>query len=431
MTGLDPSLPSFEPGEEFARRLDLQDPLAPFRSRFHLPRGKDGEPLLYFLGNSLGLQPTGTAEIVNQELAEWSAKGVAGHFAASTPWYDYHRTLTHPLARIAGAHPVEVVAMNSLTVNLHLLMVSFFRPNHERHKILMEECAFPSDQYAVKSQLRFHGLDPETSLLTARPREGEEILRTEDLLALLADRGKEIALVLLGGVNYFTGQVFDVPRIAFEARRQGCSVGLDLAHAIGNIPLALHDWEIDFAVWCSYKYLNAGPGAVGGCFVHERHANRPSLPRLAGWWGNDPETRFRMHPDFIPHPGAEGWQVSNPPILSMAPLRASLPLFEEAGTERLRAKSLRLTGYLEYLLRRIPGDLYRILTPSDPSQRGCQLSLRTRVAPRQLLAQLQARGIVADVREPDVVRVAPVPFYNRFEEVWRFARSLGEIASSA
>jgi kynureninase len=432
-TSSHPDPVSFEPGEAFARRLDDQDPLADFRNRFHLPRAGNGQPLLYFCGNSLGLQPIGAGPMVEQELASWAGKAVAGHFAGAAPWYDYHRQLSEPLARLAGCSPAEVVAMNSLTVNLHLMMTSFYRPAGLRHKILMEDCAFPSDTYAVKSQIALHGFDPEAALLIARPRPGEATLRTEDLEALLAERGAEIALVILEGVSYFTGQALDCRRLTAAARRAGCLVGFDLAHAIGNIPLALHDWEVDFAIWCSYKYLNAGPGAVGGCFVHEKHGDNPALPRLAGWWGNDPGTRFRMHlqSDFIPVRGAEGWQVSNPPILSMAPLRASLALFDAAGLGRLREKSLLLTGYLDYLIRRIPGDAYRILTPQRPAERGCQLSIQTKVPLRSLLGALEARDIVADGREPDVVRIAPVPFYNRFAEVWQLSRALEESAGSA
>ena len=433
MSRLPSSNPPFAPEAEFARRLDERDPLAKFRDRFLIPLGADGEAQTYFCGNSLGLQPVAARGIVEQEMSAWAEKAVAGHFEASTPWYDYHRRVTHPLAAIAGAEPSEVVAMNSLTVNLHLMMVSFYRPTRARQRILMEDCAFPSDTYAVKSQIAAHGFDPAAALLVAKPRMGEDTLRTEDLLALLDAQGQEIALILLGGVNYFTGQAFDLRAITAAAHRQGCRVGYDLAHAIGNIPLCLHDWGVDFAVWCSYKYLNAGPGAVGGCFVHERHGSDATLPRFAGWWGNDPATRFRMHllPDFAPSPGAEGWQLSNPPILSMAPLRASLDLFQEAGMEALHAKSRLLTGYLEYLLHRIPGGAYRIITPADTAQRGCQLSVGTKVSSPVLLRALQAQGIVADFREPDVLRFAPVPLYNRFVEVWRVGQALHEAAASS
>ena len=423
---------SFQPGEEFARQLDRQDALADLRRRFHLPPGPRGEPAIYFCGNSLGLQPVSARVRVEEELALWARKGVEGHFEGGSSWYDYHRRLTDPLARLAGALPSEVVAMNSLTVNLHLMLTSFYRPTGGRHVVLMEDCAFPSDTYAVQSQIRNHGFDPARSLLVARPRPGEELLRTEDLLRLLEERGQEIALVLLGGVNYFTGQAFALRELAEAARRQGCVVGLDLAHAIGNMPLALHDWNVDFAVWCSYKYLNGGPGAVAACFVHDRHALDPDLPRLAGWWGNDPRTRFQMHhiADFIPARGAEGWQVSNPPILAMAPLRAALELFDAAGIEALRRKSRQLTAYLEYLLERIPADAYRVVTPRDPDARGCQLSLSTRVEGRALLKVLKSEGLVGDFREPDVLRLAPVPLYNCCIEVYQAARILETAAAS-
>ena len=427
------SVPSFSPEEEFARGLDRRDPLAEFRERFHIPRGADGKRQVYFAGNSLGLQPISVKALVEQELQDWAEKWEAGHLEAATPWYAYHHHLTDPLALIAGARPSEVVAMNSLTVNLHLMMVSFYRPTQQRHRILMEDCAFPSDTYAVKSQIAFHGFEPAGSLLVAKPRPEEDTLRTEDLLSLLDEKGEEIALVLLGGVNYFTGQAFDLRSITEAAHRHGCLVGFDLAHAIGNVPLSLHDWGVDFAVWCSYKYLNAGPGAVAGCFIHERHGNDAALPRFSGWWGNDPATRFRMHllPDFEASAGAEGWQLSNPPILSMAPLRASLELFQEAGMKALREKSVLLSGYLEYLLRQIPGGAYRIITPADSAQRGCQLSVGTKVGSRALLQALQAQGIVADFREPDVLRFAPVPLYSRFAEVWRLGQALHEAATSS
>ncbi len=420
-----------EEDESFARRLDEQDTLHRFRERFLIPRRWDGRPVLYLCGNSLGLQPIGVRAAVERELEDWARLAVAGHFKGASPWYSYHETLREPLARLVGAMPGEVVAMNSLTVNLHLMMVSFYRPTRERHKILIEDCAFPSDNYAVRSQLRYHGFDPAESLIVARPRRGESTLRDEDLEALLEERGAEIALVLLPGVQYYTGQIFDVARIAAAARRQGCAVGLDLAHAVGNVPLALHDWQVDFAVWCSYKYLNAGPGAVAGCFVHADHQD-VELPRFAGWWGNDPETRFRMHlqEEFVPQPGADGWQLSNPPILAMAPLRSSLSLFEDAGIDALRAKSERMTGYLDRLLRRLPEGLVEVITPSDPAARGCQLSMRIlRGSTREISGALEREGVVCDVREPDVLRAAPTPLYNTFQEVWRFAELLGRVLS--
>ncbi|HEV8376282.1 MAG TPA: kynureninase [Candidatus Polarisedimenticolia bacterium] len=408
--------------------MDERDSLAPFRGRFHIPRRRDGTEQLYFAGNSLGLQPISVEARVKRELAEWAEKGVAGHFDSAMPWLDYHRRLAAPLARLAGAEPSEVVAMNSLTVNLHLMMVSFYRPTKDRHRILMEDCAFPSDTYAARSQISFHGFDPSEALRVAKPRDGDSALRTEDLLDLLEQEGEKIALVLLGGVNYFTGQAFDLAAITTAAKGKGCAVGLDLAHAIGNVPLRLHDCGADFAVWCSYKYLNAGPGALAGCFVHTRHARDSSLPRFAGWWGNDPATRFKMHllPEFVPVPGADGWQLSNPPILAAAPLLASLEIFDEAGLDALRAKSTLMTGYLEFLVQQIPGEQYELLTPRHHDERGCQLSLRVKVDAKALLRELDSQGIVADFREPGVLRFAPVPLYNTFREVWQLARVLGE-----
>jgi kynureninase len=316
--------------------------------------------------------------------------------------------------------------MNSLTTNLHLMMASFYRPKRERHKILIEDSAFPSDAYAVQSQAAHHGYDPEQTVIVARPRPGEATLRAEDLEALIDERGREIAVVLFSGVNYFTGQAFDMERITQRAHRQGCVVGFDLAHAAGNLVLELHDWDIDFAVWCSYKYLNAGPGAVAGCFVHERHGNDPRTPRLAGWWGNDPDTRFQMHlaARFQPRPGADGWQLSNPPILALAPLRASLEIFDAAGIKALRARSEILTGYMEFLLRRIPGERFEILTPRAAEERGCQLSIRLLRAAPDLVQALERAGVVCDFREPDVLRVAPVPLYNTCHEIWRFTEIL-------
>ena len=324
---------SYSADEEFALQQDREDSLRAFRDRFHIPVGADGQPLIYFVGNSLGLMPKTTRQIVDQELDDWASSAVDGHFDAATPWYSYHETLREPAARLVGAQPNEVVCMNSLTVNLHLLMATFYRPTKARHKILMEDPAFPSDTYAIKSQIVHHGFEPDESLLLARPRAGEQSIRQEDIEALIEKEGDQIALVLFAGVNFFTGQFFDLAKITAAAQKRGCLVGIDLAHAAGNVPLALHDWNVDFAVWCSYKYLNSGPGAVAGAFVHERHATNRDLPRLAGWWGNDPATRFRMQlePDFIPVPSADSWQLSNPPILAMAPLRTSFAIFDDAG----------------------------------------------------------------------------------------------------
>ncbi|MEM7260926.1 MAG: kynureninase [Planctomycetota bacterium] len=411
--------------ESEARQLDAVDPLASYRDRFHRPQ-RDGKDVHYFCGNSLGLQPASTQEYVAQELEDWRDLAVDAHFDGRCPWYSYHEVFEEPGARLVGAEPGEVVMMNTLTTNLHLMMVSFYRPTKERFKILVENAAFPSDNYAVRSQAEFHGFDAEEAILVARPREGEQTLRTEDIVGLIEEQGDEIALVMLGGVNYFTGQFFDLKKITAAARERGCSVGYDLAHAAGNVPMKLHDWGVDFAVWCNYKYLNSGPGAIAGCFVHNRHAERTDLPRFSGWWGNDPSTRFKMHliEDFVPHRVAEGWQLSNPPIMAMAPLRASLELFDEVGMDRLREKSLRLTGYLEHLLDAHGGGC-SIITPRDPEARGCQLSIRLDGKARETLDELAAQGCVCDFREPDVIRVAPVPLYNSFHDVWVLASILG------
>lgn len=413
-------------GVEGAVALDARDPLVSFRERFHLPRQENGEACIYLCGNSLGLQPKTAREYVLQELDDWARLGVEGHFHARHPWMPYHEYLTGATARLAGAEAAEVVVMNSLTVNLHLMMVSFYRPTPKRYKILIEANAFPSDQYAVKSQLRFHGYDPAEALLALPLRSGESTHHDEDIEALLAEQGASIALVLLGGVNYYSGQMFDMARIARAAHAAGCTVGLDLAHAAGNIPLALHDWNIDFAVWCTYKYLNGGPGSLAGCFVHRRHHHRAELPRFTGWWGHDKATRFRMGPDFAPIPGAEGWQLSNPPILPLAALRASLEIFDAAGMARLREKSRQLTGYLEFLIDRIGADKVRSLTPRAAEARGCQLSLVVPQNGRQVFQRLGERGVICDWREPDVIRVAPVPLYNTFQDVYRFAEILRE-----
>ena len=420
---------NFSPEEDFARQLDAEGSLGSFRERFHIPLATNGEPLIYFVGNSLGLMPKTTRQIVEQELDDWARLGVDGHFDAATPWYTYHETLREPAARLVGAQPNEVVSMNSLTVNLHLLMATFYRPTKSRHKILMEDPAFPSDTYAIRSQIAQHGFEPDESLLLARPREGEFTIRQQEIEAILEERGEQIALVLFAGVNFFTGQLFDIAKITAAAQKRGCLVGIDLAHAADNVPLALHDWNVDFAVWCSYKYLNSGPGAVAGAFVHERHATNRNVPRLAGWWGNDPATRFRMQlePEFVPVPSADSWQVSNPPIFAMAPLRSSLAISDAAGgTAALRAKSVRLTGYLEFLLARAPTRLYTIITPPAPNERGAQLSILVHEHPRDLFRKLEAAGVKTDFREPNVIRVAPAPLYNSFHEVWRFAKILSE-----
>jgi kynureninase len=419
----------FFANETFAREMDAQDPLRDFREQFYLPVGKDGKPVIYFAGNSLGLMPKSAREVVEEELNNWAELGVDAHHAAGTPWYSYHEALREPMARLVGAKPVEVICMNSLTVNLHLMMATFYRPTSSRFKILMEEPAFPSDTYAIKTQILHHGLTPKEALVLARPRKSEFTIAREDILNLIKKYADQLAVVMIGGVNFFTGQLFDVKEITAAAREHGIIAGFDLAHAIGNVPLALHDWNVDFAVWCSYKYLNAGPGAVAGAFVHERHATNTKLPRLAGWFGNDPNTRFRLHlePEFIPVPSADGWQISNPPIFSMAPLRASLAIFDEAGgMESLRAKSVRLTSYLEFLLSEIGSKKFDIITPRNPDGRGCQLSILAHQHPKELHNELVAAGVKCDFREPNVIRVAPTPLYNTFHEVWRFANILVE-----
>jgi kynureninase len=418
------STTTYEAALEYAIELDRNDPLAGFRERYHIPRTVNGDELIYLTGNSLGLQPKSVRAAVEQELDDWARYGVEGHFEAKHPWYGYHEMFREPAARIVGGRPGEAVVMNSLTTNLHLMMVSFYRPTPERYKILVEASAFPSDQYAVWSQARFHGFDPSDAIVTVRPRDGEDTIRTDDIERYLITRGDEIALVMLGGVNFYTGQAFDIERITAAAHAAGCVVGFDLAHAAGNLVMQLHDWDVDFAVWCGYKYLNSGPGGVSGCFVHERHAFEPELPRFAGWWGNDPQSRFEMRPDFVPQHGAAGWQLSNAQVLPMAVHKAALDLFMEAGMENLRHKSERLTGYLEFLIDRIPGERYSIVTPRDPAARGCQLSIRTVHDARAMSELLLWKGVSVDFRPPDVIRVAPVPMYNTFEDVWRFANIL-------
>ncbi|MFN2509157.1 MAG: kynureninase, partial [Chthoniobacterales bacterium] len=373
--------------------------------------------------------PKTTRRVIEQELDDWAKLAVDAHLQGTTPWYSYHETVREAAARLVGAQPHEVVCMNSLTVNLHLMMATFYRPTTSRFKVLMEDPAFPSDTYAVKSQILHQGFDPKEALVLARPRKGEFAVRSEEIEALLEIEGEQIALVLIAGVNFFSGQLFDIARITFAAQKRGSIVGVDLAHAIGNVPLALHDWNVDFAVWCSYKYLNSGPGAVAGAFVHERHATNPELPRLAGWWGNDPATRFRMHlqPDFMPVSSADSWAVSNPPIFSMAPLRSSLAIFDEAGgMQPLRAKSIQLTGYLEFLLDQIASGRLTLITPRNANERGAQLSILAHENPKRLFARLEAAGVKCDFREPNIIRVAPTPLYNSFQEVWRFAKIVAE-----
>jgi kynureninase len=416
----------FEATRKFALELTAGDPLASYRERFHIPKARDGRESVYLCGHSLGLQPKTAREYIEQEMKDWERLGVEGHFHARNPWMPYHELLTASTAGLVGAQPSEVVVMNSLTVNLHLLMATFYRPTRERHKIMIEANAFPSDRHAVASQIRFHDYDPDNSLIEMQPRAGETNIRTEDIETRIEKEGDEIALVLFSGVNYYSGQAFDCERITAAGRARGCLVGFDMAHAAGNLALRLHDWNIDFAVWCSYKYLNAGPGAIGGCFVHERHGHNSSLPRFAGWWGHDKDSRFAMGPTFEAIAGAEGWQLSNPSILSLAALRSSMRIFDEAGIELLRAKSEKLTGYLEYLLNQKRSDDFQIVTPSYPAARGAQLSIRIKTAGRSVWGKLADAGIICDWREPDIMRVAPVPLYNSFLDVHVFAEKFFE-----
>lgn len=411
--------------KKFAAEMDAADPLAKWRKEFFIPLAKNRKECIYLCGNSLGLQPRRVEKAVHQELADWQKLGVEGHAHAKNPWVPYHEFLTESLAALVGAKPVEVVAMNSLTVNLHLMMVSFYRPTPKRHKIIIEAQAFPSDQYAVASQICFHGFDPAISLIELKPRVGEKTLRTDDILALIEKEGDSVALIMLGGVNYYTGQLFDMPAITKAGHAKGAMVGFDLAHAAGNVPLELHDWGVDFACWCSYKYLNSGPGSLAGCFVHERHA-KADLPRFAGWWGHDKKTRFKMGPDFHVMPGAEGWQLSNPPILSLAAVKASLEIFYEVGMPALRQKSLALTGYMEFLLQAIGGDAFTIMTPQNRDERGCQLSILMKKNGRVVFDKLTEAGVICDWREPNCIRVAAVPLYNSFADVYEFVRLLAD-----
>lgn len=414
-------------GKEMSRNeaiaLDESDPLSKFRERFHIPRGSDGEPLIYFCGNSLGLMPKAVFDDVNAELEDWRDLGVGGHLEARRPWLPYHESFRERGAQLVGARPIEVVYMNTLTANLHFLMASFYRPDSKRCKILSDSPAFPSDTYALQSQVRWHGLDPEEVLVVLEPRAGESCLRDEDVLAAIDENRNELALVMFSGVNYYTGQAYDIESMAARCQQHGITFGLDLAHAAGNLDLRLHDHGVDFAAWCTYKYGNSGPGAVAGAFVHERHAHDQELVRLAGWWGNDPATRFRMdeNPQFVAQPGAEGWQVSNPPIFSMAPLHSSLTIFEEAGMDALRERSIRLTGYLQQRIEAIGSNHYQIITPSESQRRGAQISIRVLGDAKALQAALEKAGVVTDFRPPDVVRIAPAPLYNTFEEIHRFS----------
>lgn len=413
---------------DHARALDAESP--GHRDRFHLPAGPDGEPLIYLCGNSLGLQPVGTRAVVTQELDDWASLGVEGHFHAERPWYSYHEPLQASLGRLVGAHPQEVVPMNGLSTNLHLLMISFYRPTKTRSKILIEGGAFPSDRYAVASQARLHGFDPDDAIVELHPREGESHLRTEDVLTWLQEHGETCALVMMGGVHYYTGQWHNIEAITEAGHAAGALVGWDLAHAAGNVPLQLHDHNVDFAAFCSYKYLNSGPGSVAVAFVHERWSGRTDIPRLEGWWGTDPATRFDMGPKFAPQTGAGAWQLSNAPVFAIAPLVASLTLFDEVGMPALRERSLALTDYLLTLLDEAADGRFSVITPRDHAARGSQLSLRVPDKAKALHQALMDAGVVCDYRVPDVIRLAPAPLYNGFEDLWRFAQIFRQVVAA-
>ncbi|MBC6991614.1 kynureninase [Hymenobacter sp. BT491] len=418
---------TFEPTLDFARQLDAQDPLRDFRNQFYIPPAPHGGDSIYLCGNSLGLQPRTARAAAEQEFTAWEQMAVEGHFNGDSPWMHYHETLADATARVVGARPLEVVVMNTLTVNLHLLLISFYRPTATRYKVLMEGGAFPSDQYALESQVKLHGFAPDEAIVELQPREGEYTLRTEDIEAKIRELGDSLATVIMGGINYYTGQVYDMAAITRAGHAVGATVGFDLAHAAGNIPLHLHDWDVDYACWCTYKYLNSGPGGTSGVFVHERFAYQPDLLRLAGWWGHDASERFKMRKGFRPMVGAAGWQLSNGQILPMAVHRAALDIVEAAGgMEALRRKSELLTGYLEFLIQRLelPASVLEIITPADPAARGCQLSLLVHQNGRRVFDELSEAGVVADWREPNVIRLAPVPLYNSFQDVYRAAELL-------
>jgi len=412
--------------KEEAQNLDSEDELRAYRDKFYFPE-TEADQCIYFVGNSLGLQPKNVTKYINIELEDWAKFGVEGHFHARHPWYSYHELLMKKGADIVGAKEGEVVHMNGLTTNLHLLMVSFYRPTNSRYKILCEGKAFPSDQYALESQVRFHGHEPEEAIIELYPREGEHTLREEDIELAIEDFKDELALVFIGGVNYYTGQLFDMKRIAAKARQCEITVGFDLAHAAGNVPLQLHDWEVDFAAWCTYKYLNSGPGSISGVFVHEKHANDKSLPRFAGWWGHNKEERFKMEPGFDPISGAEGWQLSNAPVFAMAPHLASLEIFHEVGMDKLRSKSIKMSAFLEKMVRSVANSNkanLEIITPESPERRGCQLSLLAHGYGKEIFDYLQNNGVFSDWREPNVIRIAAVPLYNSYMDCYHFAELL-------
>jgi len=414
---------TYNNSREFALELDKNDPLLSYQEKFHFPLQENGEKHIYLCGNSLGLQSKNTESFVIQELDDWKKLGVEGHFHARKPWLPYHEFLSESYSKIIGSKESEVVAMNTLSVNLHLMLVSFYRPDTLRNKIIIEGDAFPSDIYAVESHIRHHGLDPSESLIKLKPRGGEVTIRLEDIKSVIQQNADSVSLIMLGGVNYYTGQVFEMKEITEEAHKHNILVGFDLAHAVGNIPLSLHDWNVDFAVWCSYKYLNSGPGSVAGVFIHERHHSQ-DLERFAGWWGHDKESRFKMPDEFAPIKTAEGWQLSNPPILSLAAVRAALSIFDEVGMSSLVTKSKKLTSYLVFLLHQISTDRINIITPE---QRGCQISISVKNGNKDLFYEITKKGVIADWREPDVIRVAPVPLYNSFLDVYNFYKVLEDI----
>lgn len=412
---------------DYAKQQDEFDELSNYRNQFHIPKNKKGNELIYMTGNSLGLQPKQTKAYIDQELEDWANLGVEGHTEAKNPWLPYHEFLTESMANVVGAKPIEVVTMNTLTANLHFMMVSFYKPTKTRFKIIIESDVFPSDKYAVESQLRHHGFDDKEGIILWKPRKNEELLHYEDLEALLEKYGSEVALVMIGGVNYYTGQYFDLKRITKMGHKHGCVVGFDCAHGAGNVALNLHDSGADFAVWCTYKYLNSGPGSLAGCFVHERHAYNKDLNRFTGWWSHNKQTRFNMRHEFDVLPGAEGWQLSNPPILSMAAIKASLDIFNEVGIKKLTDKSKKLTGYFEFLLKQLGEDTIKIITPKNPENRGCQLSIQVLNADKALHDKLTEAGVITDWREPDVIRCAPTPLYNSFQDVYHMVDKLKEI----
>ncbi|MGB1349252.1 MAG: kynureninase [Flavobacteriaceae bacterium] len=417
----------FETSFDFAIKMDQNDELKSYRDSFHFPVDSNGNKILYFTGNSLGLQPKTTKAAVEQELDDWANFAVEGHFKAKNPWMPYHELLTNDMAVIVGAKPEEVVIMNSLTANLHFLMISFYNPTKKRFKILIESDAFPSDRFAVKSQLKLHGFDPKNDLIEWSPRSNENLLRIEDLQEIIKKNGDEIALILVGGVNYYTGQLLDLKKIAKIGHSKGCKVGIDLAHGVGNVNLKLHESGIDFAAWCTYKYLNSGPGSLGGIFVHNKHKKNKSLKRLTGWWGQNKSKRFKMREELDISNGAEGWQLSNPAILSMAAIKASLELFRKVGMNKLRMKSINLTGYLEYLILQMNNKNIDIITPKDPNQRGCQLSIKLNNSNKSLHENLRLNNVITDWRDPNVIRCAPVPFYNSYQDVYNFVKILRKL----